>query len=67
MILVNNRFIRQTDGCLMSVETAAVLPDIYVCKKGEDIAAPVNPDFVKCFVNGTHVRKKNNNIDKLKI
>ena len=41
MDLVNNRL----GGCLMSVETAAVLPDIYVCKKEEDIAAPANLVF----------------------
>ena len=45
MDLVNNRLIKKIVGCLISVETAAVLPDIYVCKKEEDIAAPANPVF----------------------
>ena len=44
---------------------SVVLSDIYVCKMEEDIVIPANPIFYKRYIDGTYVRRKKHETDKL--
>ena len=55
---INNRLIKQVDGCPMGRSISVVFSDIYVCKMEEDIVIPANPIFYKRYVDDTDVRRK---------
>ena len=55
---INNRLIKQVDGCPMGGLISVVFSDIYVCKTEEDIVIPANPIFYKRYVDDTYVRRK---------
>ena len=57
---VNNRLIKQIDGCPMGGPISVVFPDINVPKMEEDIVTPMKPHFCKRYVDDTHIRKKKN-------
>ena len=60
-----NRFIKQVDGCLMGKPISVVFSDVYVCKVEKDMVIPANPIFYNRYVNGTYVRTKKHETDKL--
>ena len=60
---VNNRLIKQIDGCPMGGPISVVFADIYMCKM-EDVA-PLKPIFYKRYVDDTYVRRKKNTTDEL--
>ena len=62
---INNRLIKQVDGCPMGGPISAVFSDIYVCKMEEDIVIPANPIFYKRYIDDTYVRRKKHETDKL--
>ena len=55
---INNRFIKQVNGCPMGGPIPVVFSDIYVCKMEEDIVIPANPIFYARYVDDTYVRRK---------
>ena len=55
---INNRLIKQVDGCPMGGLISVVFSDIYVCKTEEDIVIPANPIFYKGYVDDPYVRRK---------
>ena len=61
---VNNRFIKQTDGCRTG-SPIPVVSNIYVSKMEEDMVDPMNPHSYKRYVDGTYIRKKKNKPDNL--
>ena len=65
MFTINNRLIKQVDGCPMGGPISVVFSDIYVCKMEEDIVIPPNPIFYKRYVDDTYVRRKKHETDKL--
>ena len=65
MFTINNRLIKQVDGCPMGGPIFVVFSDIYVCKMEEDILIPANPIFYKRYVDDTYVRRKKHETDKL--
>ena len=44
---VNDRLIKQIDGCPMGGPISVVFSDIYVSKIEGDIVAPMKPHFIK--------------------
>ena len=62
---VNDRLIKQIDGCAMGGPVSVVLSDIYVYKMEENIVGPSKPLFYKRYVDNTYVRRKKNETDKL--
>ena len=62
---VNNRLIKQTDGCPMGGPISLVFADIYMCKMEDDVVAPLKPIFYKRYVDDTSVRRKRNTTDEL--
>ena len=52
---VNNRLIKQIDGCPMGGPISAVFSDIYVSKMEEDIVTPMKPHFYKRYVDDTYI------------
>ena len=50
---VNNRLIKQTDGCPMSISISVAFTDIYVCEIETDIVVPTNPVFYERHVYDT--------------
>ena len=65
MFTINNRLIKQVDGCPIGGPISAVFSDIYVCKMEEDIVIPANPIFYKRYIDETYVRRKKHETDKL--
>ena len=61
---VNNRLIKQIDGCPMGGPISVVFADIYMCKMEDDVVAPLKPIFYK-YVDDTYVRRKKNATDEL--
>ena len=57
---VNNKLIKQVDGCPMRDTIPVAFSDIYVSKMDEDIVAPMKLHFCKRYVDDTCIRKKNN-------
>ena len=62
---VNNRLIKQTDGCPMGGPICVIFSDIYVSRMEEDIVVPLKPHFHKRYVNDTYLRRKKNEPDSL--
>ena len=62
---VNNRLIKQTDGCPMGGPICVIFSDIYVSRMEEDIVVPLKPHFHKRYVNDTFIRRKKNEPDSL--
>ena len=62
---VNNRLIKQFDGCPMCGPISVVFADIYLCKMEDDTVAATKPIFYKQYVDDTDVRRKNNTKDEL--
>ena len=62
---VNNRLIKQIDGCPMGGPMSVVFADIYMCKMEDDVIAPLKPIFYKRYVDDTYVRRKKNTTDEL--
>ena len=62
---VNNRLIKQIDGCPMDGPISVVFADIYMCKMEDDVVAPIKPLFYKRYVDDTFVRRKKNTKDEL--
>ena len=62
---VNNRSIKQIDGCPMGGPMSVVFADIYMCKMEDDVVAPLKPMFYKRYVDDTYVRRKENTTDDL--
>ena len=62
---VNNRLIKQIDGCPMGGPISVVFADIYMCKMENDVVAPIKPLFYKRYVDDTYVRRKKNTKDEL--
>ena len=62
---VNNRLIKQTDGCPMGGPICVIFSDIYVSRMEEDIVVPLKPHFHKRYVNDTYIRRKKNEPDSL--
>ena len=58
MFSINNRLIKQVDGCPMGRPRSVVFSDVYVCKMEEDIVIPANSIFYKIYVDDIYVRKK---------
>ena len=52
---VNNRLIKQIDGCPMGGPISAAFSDIYVSKMEEDIVTPMKPHFYKRYVDDTYI------------
>ena len=65
MFSINNRLIKQVDGCPMGRPISVAFSDIYVCKMEEDIVIPPNPIFYERYVDDTYVRRKKHETDKL--
>ena len=63
--LVNNRLIKQIDGCPMGGPISVVFADIYMCKMEDDVVAPLKPIFYKRYVDDTYVIRKKNTTDEL--
>ena len=61
---VNNRIIKQVDGCRMGSPISAV-SNIYVSKIEEDIFALMKPHSYERYVDDTYIREKKNNPDSL--
>ena len=62
---INNRLIKQVDGCPMGGPISVVFSDIYVCKMEEDTVIPANSIFYKRYVDDTYVRRRKHETDKL--
>ena len=62
---VNDRFIKQIDGCPMDGPISVVFSDIYVSKMEGDIAATLKPHFYKRYVDDTYLWRKENELDIL--
>ena len=62
---INNRLIKQTDGCPMGGPICVIFSDIYVSRMEEDIVVPLKPHFHKRYVNDTYIRRKKNEPDSL--
>ena len=62
---INNRLIKQIDGCPMGGPISVVFSDIYVSKMEEDIVTPMKPHFYKRYVDDTYIRRKKNEPDSL--
>ena len=60
---VNNQLIKQIDGCPMGGPISVVFGDIYMCKMGDDVVAPIKPIFYKRY--DTYITRKNNTKDEL--
>ena len=63
MFSINNRLIKEIDGCPMDGPISVVFSDIYVCKVQKEIAT--NPVFYKRYVDDTYVRRKKYETEKL--
>ena len=62
---INNRLIKQVDGCPMVGLISLVFLDIYLWKLEADIVIPANPVFYKRYMDDIYVRRKKHGIDKL--
>ena len=62
---INNRLIKQVDGCPMVGLISLVFSDIYLCKLEADIVIPANPVFYKRYMDDIYVRRKKHGRDKL--
>ena len=47
---VNNRLIKQIDGCPMSGPISVVFADIFMCKMEDDVVPPIRPLFYKRYL-----------------
>ena len=62
---VNNRLIKQIDGCPMGGPISVVFAHIFMCKMEDDVVPPIKPLFYKRYVDDTYVRRKKNTKDEL--
>ena len=62
---VNNRLVKQFDGCPTGGLISVVVSDIYVCKMEEDIVAPMKRHFYKRYVDDMYTHRKKNELDSL--
>ena len=62
---VNNRLIKQINGCFMGGPISVVFSDIYMCKMEDDVVAPTKPIFCERYVGDTYIRRKENTKDEL--
>ena len=51
---INNRLIKQNDGCPMEGPISAVFSDICVSKMEEDIVAPMKSHFYKRYIDDSY-------------
>ena len=59
---VNNRLIKQIDGCAMEGLISVVFSDIYMCKM-EEVVKPLKLIFYKHYMDDTYVKRKRNESD----
>ena len=57
---VNNKLIKQIDGCPMGGPISVAFTDIYVFKMEDDVVPPIKPIFCRRYVDDTYVRRKKN-------
>ena len=62
---VNDRLIKQIDGCPMGGPISVIFPDIYMCKMEEDVVKPLKPIFYKRYVDDMHGKRNRNEADNL--
>ena len=62
---VTEKLLKQVGDCPMDGPIYVVFSDIFMCKIELDVAVPAKPIFYKRYVDGTHARRKKNNVDKL--
>ena len=62
---MNNRLIKQIDGCPMGGPISVIFAEIYVSKMEEDIVTPMKPHFYERYVDDTYIRRKKNEPDSL--
>ena len=62
---MNNRLIKQIDGCPMGGPISVIFAEIYISKMEEDIVAPMKPHFYERYVDDTYIRRKKNEPDSL--
>ena len=65
MFSINNRLIKQVDGCPIGGSISAAFSDIYVCKTEEDVVIPANPILYKRYVDHTYMRRKKHETDRI--
>ena len=65
MFSINNRLIKQVDGCPIGGSISAAFSDIYVCKTEEDVVIPANPILYKRYVDHTYIRRKKHETDRI--
>ena len=61
---MNNRLIKQIDGCCMGCPISVVFADIYMCQMEDEVVVPIKPKFYKRYVDHTYVRRKKNTKDE---
>ena len=62
---VNDRLIKQIDGCPMGGPISVIFQDIYMCKMEEDVVKPLKPIFYKRYVDDMHGKRNRNEADNL--
>ena len=62
---VNDRLIKEIDGCPMGGPISVVFANIYMCKMEDDVVAPIKPILCKRHVDETYVSRKKNTKDEL--
>ena len=63
---VNNRFVKQVDGCRMDRAISVIISGIHMNSMEKERIVPLKPTFYKRYVDDTITkRKKNTDIDEL--
>ena len=62
---VTEKLLKQVGGCPMGGQISVVFSDILMCKIELDVVVPAKPIFYKRYVDGTHARRKKNDVDKI--
>ena len=65
LFTVNNRLMKQIDGCPMGGPISVVFSGIYMNKMEKDVVIPMNPSLYKRYVDDTCAKRKKNQPDLL--
>ena len=65
VFLVTEKLLKQVGDCIMGGTISAVFLDKFTCKIELDVVVSAKPIFYKRYVDGTYVRRKKNDVDKL--
>ena len=65
VFLVTEKLLKQVGDCIMGGTTSVVFLDKFMCKIELDVVVSAKPIFYKRYVDGTYVRRKKNDVDKL--